>query len=129
MKETISWQDFERKMIQVFGRNCHNVDGLYFNVIKENRIGERIRFKDDEVLRYLQELYNMTGELYVVTDYCYEHNHGPFIVRANEIESFVNTFKDIFGMPFYSTDVIIVNFEKKILWVFFHEGICWVSKN
>lgn len=76
MKETISWQDFERKMIQVFGRNCHNVDGLYFNVIKENRIGERIRFKDDEVLRYLQELYNMTGELYVVTDYCYEHNHS-----------------------------------------------------
>ena len=32
MKETISWQEKEKKMIQVFGRNCHNVDGLYYDV-------------------------------------------------------------------------------------------------
>ncbi len=126
-KKTV-WKEFDKRMFQVFEKSIHCVDGLYFNVIKENRIGERISFKDNEVLNYLQDLHSMTGELYIITDYCYEHDYGPFMVGSNELERFVNTFKTVFREPFYSTDVIIVNFEQKLIWVFFHEGMCWVSK-
>ena len=122
------WREFDKKMFQVFGKSIHCVDELYFNVIKENRIGERITFKDEEVLNYLQDLHSMMGELYVITDYCYEHDYGPFMVCSKDLERFVNTFKTVFREPFYSTDIIIVSFEQKLIWVFFHEGMCWVSK-
>lgn len=128
MESGMKWEKFERKMLQVFNKNIHCVDELYFNIIKENRIGERINFKDEEVLEYLQNLHTMTGECYIITDYCYEHDHEPFHINADKIEEFVSTFRAVFDEPFYSTDVIIVNFEKKLIWVFFHEGICWVSK-
>jgi hypothetical protein len=89
-KKTV-WKEFDKRMFQVFEKSIHCVDGLYFNVIKENRIGERISFKDNEVLNYLQDLHSMTGELYIITDYCYEHDYGPFMVGSNELERFVNT--------------------------------------
>ena len=34
----------------------------------------------------------------------------------------------VYGEAFYSTDIVIINFEKKLLWVFFHEGIYWLSE-
>lgn len=33
-----------------------------------------------------------------------------------------------YGEAFYATDIIIVSFSEKMIWVLFHEGICWLSK-
>lgn len=29
---------------------------------------------------------------------------------------------------FFSTDIVIVNFKEKLVWVVFHEGKCWLTK-
>mgnify|MGYP001073376442 FL=1 len=71
----------------------------------------------------------MKGELYVITDFCYFKKSGPFIVEASQIDDFVETFYKIYGEDFYSTDVVIINFEDKRIWVLFHEGRCWLSEN
>lgn len=68
------------------------------------------------------------GILYVITDLCYVDNKGPFVVRAEDIGSFVHTYSSTYKEPFYSTDIIVVNFEEKLLWVLFHEGVCWLTK-
>lgn len=41
---------------------------------------------------------------------------------------FVKDFKLVYNQAFYTTDIIIINFEEKLIWVLFHEGICWLSK-
>ena len=123
INKIITWNEFNDKMKKVFGKSFRYVDDLYFNVEKEVTFGENAELEDDQALRYLQDLYNMNGELCVITDICYEKNQGPFIVKSNEIQNFVNTYKLTFGEAFYSTDIIIINFEEKVLWVLFHEGI------
>ncbi len=128
MNQIMSWNEFEEKMAAAFGRSFRKVDELYFNVEKEIRIGERVRFGDREVLEYLRALHHMEGELCVITDHCYVCRHGPFVVEAKEITYFVDTYPAVFGEAFYSTDIIVVNFEEKLLWVFFHEGMCWLSR-
>ena len=50
------------------------------------------------------------------------------MLDASEIETFVKSFKEIYKQPFYSTDIVIINFEEKIIWVLFHEGICWLTR-
>ena len=64
----------------------------------------------------------------MITDYCYEKKCGPFVVDANHINEFVENFSTAFGEAFYSTDVIVISFTEKLIWVLFHEGICWLSK-
>lgn len=122
------WKEFQDKMLESFGRNFLYVDDLHFNVKKEIRIGERVEFDDYQILKYLTSLHIMEGDLCIITDWCYKEKEGPFIVNANELEQFVNTYKMVYGEAFYSTDIVIINFKKKLLWVFFHEGICWLSE-
>ena len=44
------------------------------------------------------------------------------------IESFVDTFYETYGEDFYSTDIIIINFAEKRIWVLFYKGRCWLSE-
>lgn len=127
-KGNISWAEFNARFYEVFGKKMRIADDLYFNVVKRMEIGEIISLEDMEALNFLQDLREMEGELCVVTDYCYTKRCGPFIVNANEIHDFVEEFLDEYGKAFYSTDVIIINFEKEIIWVLFHEGVCWLTK-
>lgn len=76
----------------------------------------------------MQKLHPMNGMLYVITDYCYEKQCGPFIVKADQIDAFVEGFLTTNKEAWYSTDIIIVNFTERLIWVLFHEGICWLSK-
>lgn len=122
------WNEFHNKMEQVFGKSFHQADDLYYNIKKEVNYGESIELNDIEALKYLQNLHIMKGTLYVITDFCYYKSRGPFIVKADEIKSFVSTFYETYGEDFYSTDIIIVNFEEKRIWVLFHEGKCWLSE-
>lgn len=112
----------------VFGKGFKIVDELYFNIIKQIEFGEEREFEDIEALFLLEKLKNFNGCLYVITDYCYEKKCGPFVLDASELETFVKSFRVIYDQPFYSTDIIIINFEEKLIWVLFHEGICWLSK-
>lgn len=128
-KGNISWAEFDAKLYEVFGKKMRIADDLYFNIVKQTVIGERSHIEDMEVLNFLQNLQEMEGELCVVVDYCYYKKCGPFIVNANEIYDFVEEFYDEYGETLYSlSDVIIINFEKKTIWVLFHEGICWLTK-
>lgn len=122
------WNEFHNKMEQVFGKSFNQVDDLYYNIKKEVNYGESVELNDNEALKFLQNLHIMKGTLYVITDFCYYKSCGPFIVKADEIKSFVNTFYETYGEDFYSTDIIIVNFEEKRIWVLFHEGRCWLSE-
>ena len=117
-------------MKQVFGKNLFkHVDELFFNVTKEVYFGEETELLDVEALKYLQDLHDMNGVLYVITDICYLKMCGPFVVNADEINMFVETFYATYNEAFYCTDIIIVNFEEKLIWVLFHEGICWLSES
>lgn len=115
-------------MHDIFGKRFKYVDELYYNVNKQIQFGEETELSDVEALVYLQKLHYMSGILYVITDYCYEKKCGPFIVDANHINKFVENFSAAFGEAFYSTDVIVISFTEKLIWVLFHEGICWLSK-
>lgn len=126
--KTLSWIEFEKQMNLVFKKNFKIVDELYFNVVKQINFGERSEMKDLEVLYYLEKLHNFNGQLCVITDYCYEKKCGPFVINASEIYNFVKDFMLVYNQPFYASDVIIINFEEKLIWVLFHEGICWLSK-
>ena len=126
--KNISWIEFDNRMEAVFEKRLVNVDDLYFNVDKEFKFGEGCELSDLEALDYLQNLCNMSGQLCVITDYCYERKCGPFVVEASEINEFVGDFYSVYGEAFYSTDIIIINFPEKKIWVLFHEGICWLSR-
>ena len=120
--------EFENSMHDIFGKGFKYVDELYYNVNNHIQFGEETELSDVEVLVYLQKLHYMSGILYVITDYCYEKKCGPFVVDANHINEFVENFSTAFGEAFYSTDVIVISFTEKLIWVLFHEGICWLSK-
>lgn len=115
-------------MRKVFGKSFTYVDELYYKVTKEKKFGEGTGLNDCESLKLLQDLHNMQGELYIITDYCYEKKCGPFVINAKLIKEFVETFYLTYGETFYSTDIVIINFEEMLIWVLFHEGICWLSK-
>lgn len=124
----IPWAEFENKMYATFGKKFKYVDELHYNVNRQIQFGEETELTDAEALAYLQELHFMSGMLYVITDYCYEKKCGPFIVAADRINEFVEGFYSHFGEAFYSTDIIVISFAEKLIWVLFHEGICWLSK-
>ena len=129
IKNILSWDEFNNKMNNIFGKSFRVVDELYFNIEKEINIGERRILDDYQVLKYLQELHEIEGPVYVITDLCYEKKYGgAFFVEANSMAEFVQTYKNKFGEAFYSTDIIIISFEIKLIWVFHHEGVCWLSK-
>ncbi len=127
-KSNISWDQFDHQLKEVFGMKMKHIDDLYFNVIKRIDIGEFTELEDMKSLNYLQDLRKMNGELCVITDYCYEEKCGPFIIDASKINDFVKNFYMEYGTAFYSTDVIIINFAEELIWVLFHEGICWLTK-
>lgn len=128
-KRHISWNEFNYQLKEVFGVKMKYVDDLYFNVIKRLDVGgEFVKLKDMESLDCLQYMHKMKGELCVITDYCYKKKLGPFIVDASEINDFVKDFHSEYGEVFCSTDVIIISFAEKLIWVLFHEGICWLTK-
>lgn len=128
INNNISWNEFNNKMNQVFGKSFKNVDELYFNVTREIVFGEETELSDLDALKYLQDLHEMTDMLYVITDVCYENKCGPFVVKADEIHVFVEFFYSKYNEAFYSTDIVIINFEKRLIWFFFHEGVCWLSE-
>lgn len=72
--------------------------------------------------------FNDVDELYVITDLCYLPNFSPFVVDAKKIEEFVENFREMYNEAFFSTDIVIVNFKEKLVWVVFHEGKCWLTK-
>lgn len=128
LNRIITWAEFHARMKERFGKSFRYVDELYFNVEKRISFGECRILDDSEVLGYLQDLHSIRGEVCVITDLCYDKEYGTFIIDSNDLERFINTFYSVFGEVFYSTDVIIVNFEEKIIWVLFHEGIGWLSR-
>lgn len=64
----------------------------------------------------------------MINDYCYERECGPFFLSAAEIMHFVKHFITYYDQPFYATDIVVINFEEKLIWVLFHEGLGWLSK-
>jgi hypothetical protein len=125
----ISWDEFNHQLKEVFGKRMRLVDDLSFNVIMRLDVGgEFVKLNDMESLDCLQYMRKMDGELCVITDYCYKKKCGPFLVDASEINNFVKDFHAEYGEVFCSTDVIVISFTDKLIWVLFHEGIYWLSK-
>ncbi|MDE7179167.1 MAG: hypothetical protein K2O59_15245 [Lachnospiraceae bacterium] len=112
----------------VFGRTFNVVDDLYLNIVKQINFGEWIELDDLEALRYLEKLHNFSGQLCVINDYCYEKKCGPFLLNATDITHFAKHFITRYGQSFYATDIVIINFEEKLIWVLVHEGLGWLSK-
>lgn len=131
-KDHISWDEFDAKLYEVFGKKIKKLrrtEDLYFNVVKRVEIGDLAYVDDMETLYHLQDMQEMEGELYVAVGYCFLPGKGPFVVNANEIHDFVKEFYDEYGDTFFSLcDIVIINFEKAVIWVYFHEGMCWLTK-
>lgn len=66
---------------------------------------------------------DIEGELIFVTDASYKKDLGPFRVDAASIREFVREHYKNFGEHFLETDVIIINMEIKVVWIFHHEGV------
>lgn len=115
-------------MKEVFGFDFKTIDDLYIAVEKELKFSEFQEFDDREVIEYLYKLHPLCGELYIINDYCYDSANGPFCINEEQLDYFIESYKSQYGEAFYSTDIVIVNFREKRIWVFFHEGMCWTSK-
>jgi len=48
---------------------------------------------------------------------------GPFRIESANIKNFVNSHVEQFGERFLETDVFIVSFDLKSIWIFHHEGV------
>lgn len=123
----INWNEFNQMFQDTFNLEMQKIDDLYLNVISEKKMSEFIEYQDIEIIDYLIQLHPIKGEIYVINDYCYDLGNGPFCLDADNLYNFVQTFNKKYGEPFYSTDIIIINFKLKHIWVFFHEGLCWFS--
>ncbi len=78
----ITWKEFNEKMNNRFGVIFKKADDLYFNVASEINIGENIEIEDIQALKYLQNLFPMRGNLYIITDLCYCKDNGPHVVNS-----------------------------------------------
>lgn len=82
-----------------------------------------------EILERLEDLRKFEGQLYIVTDESYEDEFGPFKVNASDIYEFVANYWGSFGKIggyFVNTDLMIFNFELKLIWIAHHEGAYYI---
>lgn len=62
------------------------------------------------------------GEIYVVTEALYVRDYSPLKINGFILNALIREHQDLFGEPFFDSDVTIISFEKKLIWAFHHSG-------
>lgn len=79
--------------------------------------------EDVDLLELLEDIRIFEGDLLVLTDSCLIRNLGPVLIDSEHLREFVKNHLKNFGVCFFNTNVIIINLELKLIWIFHHEGI------
>ena len=62
------------------------------------------------------------GELYVANELFYKDGYGAFSIHHLNLPEFILCHLSSFGQCFFNGDVIILQRDKSIVWVFNHDG-------
>ena len=119
----VPWSTFKDLIITRFNINFYKIDDMFIHGAKWNYLEDWLEVSDLEILHCLECLKPFTGELLVVTDASYEKGLSPFIMNSKDIKQFVESHSNNFKQRFLETDVLIINLELKIAWIFHHEGV------
>lgn len=63
-----------------------------------------------------------TGDLLVVSEHSLTSGRGGVLIASSGLEQFVKNHLKCFGECFFNGDVLIVESEGRLLWLFHHEG-------
>lgn len=119
----LTWEYFKLKVKQHLNIDFVKVDDFFREGTKWFTLEDWLNTDDLDILHCLESLYPFEGKLIIVTDASYKKDLGPFIVEANRINEFIENHYKNYNEYFLDTDVIIINLEKKLVWIFHHEGI------
>jgi hypothetical protein len=119
----ITWVFFKTLVKKHFNIDFVKIDDFFKKDTEWISLNDYEDLNDDEILNSLEHLREFEGTLYIVTDASYQKELGPFQVESANIKSFVSNHIENFGERFLETDVLIINFELKLAWIFHHEGV------
>lgn len=78
---------------------------------------------DNEIFKNLNDLREITGVIYIITEASYRNNLGPFELKGEQLSSFIEGYTEQCSECFFNGDVVITNLVKRLLWIFHHEGV------
>lgn len=119
----ITWESFKIYVKNDFDIDFIRIDDFFKEGSTWLPLEDYEDLSDNEILNCLASLRDLEGTLYVITDASYQKNLGPFKVESANISSFVKNHWNNFGERFLETDVVIINFQLKLAWIFHHEGV------
>lgn len=119
----ITWESFKIRVKNDFNIDFVKIDDFFKKGYTWLPLEDHEDLEDIDILNCLANLRTFEGILCVVTDASYQKNLGPFQVKSEDISSFVINHWNNFGERFLETDVLIINFQLKLAWIFHHEGV------
>lgn len=125
----ISWDEFKSRFQEVFGfvfRSEMDVADFPWgdgSPADWQALPNWEDLEDGEILRRLSDLREIEGELLVTTDICYNEGCSPFSIEAGNLKDFVIGFRTQFDRYFFDGDALMVNLDRKLFWMFHHEGV------
>lgn len=123
----VPWDDFKFLLLKHFNFSGYSMSKFhdYIYEWKEYRLFDCPNWEkldDIDIFDQVHWKNKFEGDLYVVTDPSYRKVLGPFKINGFVLRKFVNEHQKIFGEHFFETDVEIISFEKKLFWLFHHNG-------
>lgn len=125
--QIVNWKvliGYIKKQYNIEFNKMSTADAFYIEGSKWTRVENYEDLEDVELLDYLNEKRKFEGELYVITDESsYMKNLGPFKVNSMYIKDFIKDYYKSFGHHLINTDLMILNLQLKLVWIFQHEGV------
>lgn len=127
MFEVIDWDVMISLVKKHLNRNITKKSSTSRYFEKEGAIWIRSEeyqhLEDIDILSCLEELRKFEGDLYIITDVSYKEDLGPFKVKSTDIYEFIENYWNNFGEYLLYVDLLILNFELKLAWIFHHGGV------
>ncbi len=119
----VGWTEFKDILYEKYNIKFKNLDSFYNERNVFHEIGDDYLEKQDtELFELLNELCEIEGTVYIITDASFRERGGVFLLNADNLTRFINEHMSSFRLNFFSTDTLIFNLKKDKLWLFHHEG-------
>lgn len=129
--EVIKWAETSRLIKDNFNINYTKTNGKPDLFGKNGELWINVEADDLENIEILEILENkrkFEGDLYIITYESHKENIGSFKVNHSNLHKFINMYWEMFGGYFFNQDLLIFNFELKIVWVYHHSNFYEVLK-
>lgn len=125
----VPWSVFKERFRQSFGFDCDCMNALERQLAKQLDWGDWHQLRgwenmtDAEILKNLEDLQPIQGEVHVVSDGCYRDGFSPFRCPGESLAERSEAHQDWAGTPLIDCDLLIINLVRRRIWAFHHEGV------